>query len=964
MSALNRGVCVLAASLLLGCSLNNAVLTRVSGPADKTRPPSVRKTETAAGSASSQMSVNSGRTATSEGLLRLPAQALTRIVEQKSTAANLLGKAKLTGRVKLLLNQGGSIVSNTSGTLLSDQGGSLIANNSGNLAPQFQLAQTQSTATESLLADAGILVQDATGRFLVDENNQPLGAVTDRAGHYTLNAALPSESLVLRVPLWKGGDLLAIATQVGSETLELPIDTATSLGSAYVLEQFVQGRQEVLNRLSTLEATKLRTHIQAAQALLDSVPSYETASLVQMTTRLRESAPAVNESLETIRALLLGQVNLGSGLMALEVPLSGPSALLADGQGGYFVSEGTLGRIRRVSADGRMTTWADRVQGEVKANFFAAVDMARSSDGAVYVTSFNDGYGVVRIAPDASFARVAGVQMGGRGELGQPAVQTAIFPFTLWVDAQDQLWIGEEGQPNVVTRILKLMADGTLQEAGVPSDTWVDATVTGLCSGTNGSVMASLRVGGVRTEIWKLNANGGPWTLLYTTEETASRWTDLVSSPDGTLYLSMPGRGTIVRVFPDGTSKPVYQALEKSELREPRDMQALPDGRLRVVSNTDNRIYEVEPKTGQAVAVAGLLGNQATGNQIPINSPFAVAVNDKGVLHIVEAATSLIKAWDGKEVKPVVGSGTGYSGDGGPAIEAELNKPTGLTFAGGALYILDQLNGALREVGPNGVINTIAGGPTTPVVENGAPVDPMGYKFKGAIGLVMGPDEALYWSSFETNQVVRMAPGGKISLVAGVGGQGGDSGENGLPEEARLNTPFGLAFSPTGELFLSDTGNMRIRRISQGQEGRKMTTFGGLGLIQTLATMTARDFSNGPRAATAIPLLFPGPLCFDARGNLYVGELGTNNLPILIGMSKGLQNLDITLLPKVPARILKIQPNGATTVLAGPGGQFFADPAGNDALILPTGLTVDALGRLIIADAGANLVRILPAGAF
>jgi hypothetical protein len=989
MARMYRCTSLIIASLLLGCSINGVVSTRTPGGAGKTAAnkaaPTVAGTPPASGGTPAGNAGSTGGASTSNnaatlaGQLKLPPGALTRAVPQTGDTASLVGKAKLVGKVKLLSDQAGSIISNNSGTLLSDQagsiisdqGGSLIANNGANLianngagfAPRFALAQAQKVATESLLADAGILLQDAAGRILVDENNRPLGAVTDRQGNYTLNAALPNENLVLRVPLWQGGELLAIATRKDSDVRELPIDTASSLGAAYVLEQFVKGQQEVFNKLPTSEAEKLRSTIESARGFIDKPPAYQASELVQLTTALREKAPAVNETLETIRALLLGQANLGSGLMALEVPLSGPAAVCDDGEGGFFITEGTLGRIRRVSADGRISTWADKVQGQIKANFFAAVDMARGPDGAVYVTGFNDGIGVIRIAPDGSFARVAGTQLGGRGELGKPGNETAIHPFTLWVDPQNQLWIGEEGKDDIV-RILKLLPNGTLQEAGTPSNTWRDAYVTGLCAGDNGSVLASLRIKGNTTEVWRLPATGGAWTKLYAPGEGGSRWSDLVNGPDGSVYLSLPDLGRIVRIMSNGTAQPVYQALESSELREPRDLQALPNGRLRVVSSSDNRIYEVDPKSGQAKVVAGLLSGKGSGDQIPINSPFALALNEKGILHMIEAATSLIRAWDGKEVTTVVGSETGYAGDGGPADQAHLNKPTGLAFLQGSLFILDQLNSVMREVKPDNTIHTVIRGAKTPIIENGAPVEATNYDTKGTIALIKGPDEALYWSSLETNQVVRYAPGGRISLVAGRGGKGADTGDDVLPEEARLKSPFSLAFSPAGELFISDTGNMLIRRITQGDGGKKLSTFAGLGLLGTFTTFNARDFSTGARAATSIPILLPGPLCFDAQGNLYVGELGTSNLPLLAGLSKGLQDMDFAALPPAPARILKITPEGATTILAGPGGAFFADPEAGDALVLPTSLVVDAQGRLIISDAGANLVRILPAGSF
>jgi hypothetical protein len=100
-------------------------------------------------------------------------------------------------------------------------------------------------------------------------------------------------------------------------------------------------------------------------------------------------------------------------------------------------------------------------------------------------------------------------------------------------------------------------------------------------------------------------------------------------------------------------------------------------------------------------------------------------------------------------------------------------------------------------------------------------------------------------------------------------------------------------------------------------------------------------------------------LCFDPAGNMYVAELGTLYLPMVSPNVPGLDQL-----PLVPPRIRKITPAGEVTTVAGPGGKLLSDPTADDALVLPTTLLFDPQGRLVVLDAGANVVHFLPAESF
>jgi sugar lactone lactonase YvrE len=107
-------------------------------------------------------------------------------------------------------------------------------------------------------------------------------------------------------------------------------------------------------------------------------------------------------------------------------------------------------------------------------------------------------------------------------------------------------------------------------------------------------------------------------------------------------------------------------------------------------------------------------------------------------------------------------------------------------------------------------------------------------------------------------------------------------------------------------------------------------------------------------------LIGPATVCFDAEGNLYVAEAGTQRLTTLGGMA----GLPIGDLPRVGPRIRRIGKDGKVTTIAGQGTTILNDPGTDDSLITPLGMLFDREGRLVVADSGNNQVKVLPKGSF
>ncbi len=275
-------------------------------------------------------------------------------------------------------------------------------------------------------------------------------------------------------------------------------------------------------------------------------------------------------------------------------------------------------------------------------------------------------------------------------------------------------------------------------------------------------------------------------------------------------------------------------------------------------------------------------------------------------------------------IKTVAGTGTGgFSGDGGAAISAKLSDPSSVAVdTAGNLYIADFFNGRIRRVSPAGVITTVAGGGTS--LDEGVPATSARLSIPESVAVdAMGN---LYITDTGYHRVRKVTPGGLITTVAGNGTEG-FSGDNGLATSAQLHFPSGVVVDAAGNLLISDTGNSRIRRVTPAG---MITTSAGNGTPGTSG-------DNGP--ATSAQLLIPESLAIDATGDLYIA---------------------------VYNGIRKVTQAGLITTVAGTGTDGFSGdggPAVSAQLREAKRIAIDAAGNLYIGDSGNNRIRkVTPAG--
>jgi DNA-binding CsgD family transcriptional regulator/sugar lactone lactonase YvrE len=202
-------------------------------------------------------------------------------------------------------------------------------------------------------------------------------------------------------------------------------------------------------------------------------------------------------------------------------------------------------------------------------------------------------------------------------------------------------------------------------------------------------------------------------------------------------------------------------------------------------------------------------GGQASASSLV--RPVALAVGPEGEIYIAEGNRVREVRRDGR-ITTLAGNGrAGDAGDGGPAAQAELNTPQGLAIdSAGNVYIADTLSNRVRRVSADGTIMTVAGTGEPGYAGDGKPGPEA--KLNLPTGLAVGFGDSLFIADTGNNVIRQLGPDGVIRTVAGTG-EAGYGGEGGPALSAPLHAPGGLAFDDEGNLYVADTLNERVRRI-------------------------------------------------------------------------------------------------------------------------------------------------------
>jgi uncharacterized protein (TIGR03437 family) len=353
-------------------------------------------------------------------------------------------------------------------------------------------------------------------------------------------------------------------------------------------------------------------------------------------------------------------------------------------------------------------------------------------------------------------------------------------------------------------------------------------------------------------------------------------------------------------------------------------------GNVFFVENGDSRIREVDTKGNINTVVgngtAGFAGDGSQATNAELNWPTGLALDSSNNIYIADTLNARIRKVAGNNITTIAGNGgLSYSGDNGPATQAQLNSPWGVAAdAAGNFYVADTYNHVVRKVAKNGIITPFAG--TGKAGNGGDGGAATGAQLNLPQGLAVDAAGNVYIADSGNNKVRRVSTDGNIKTVAG-SGTSGSGGDGGSATAAQLNGPLGVAVDAAGNLYIADFGSNKVRQVSSS------------GTITTLAGVGTQGYTGDGNAATSAQLNLPQGVAVDNSGSVYIADTGNS------------------VVRKVSGGVIKTVAGSGIPGHAGDLG-----PATSALLSNPTGVAVDAIGNIYIGDGGTNVRKVFPSG--
>jgi hypothetical protein len=294
--------------------------------------------------------------------------------------------------------------------------------------------------------------------------------------------------------------------------------------------------------------------------------------------------------------------------------------------------------------------------------------------------------------------------------------------------------------------------------------------------------------------------------------------------------------------------------------------------------------------------------NDGTGTAARFNQPEGVAVDNAGNVYVADRASHTIRLiTPGGVVTTLAGTGGLSGANNGTGSAARFNGPTGLAVDGtGNIYVADSGNNSIRKVTPAGVVTTLAGG------------------FDRPYGVAVDSATNVYVSDWFNDTIRKVTPAGLVTTLAGLVGVSGTN--DGTGTAARFNSPQGLAVDSATNVYVGDSGNYTIRKITPA------------GVVTTVAG-TGGQYGTNDATGSAARFRWPNGVAVDSLGNIFVVDQEINT-------------------------IRKITPAGVVTTLA--GRAYFvgrADGIGSAARFWsPSGLALDSAGNIYVGDMVINRI--------
>ena len=638
---------------------------------------------------------------------------------------------------------------------------------------------------------------------------------------------------------------------------------------------------------------------------------------------------------------------VGDGGQAVAAQLAQPEGMALDANGNLYIADAANHRVRMMTAGGVISTVAGNghpgFSGDngpaSAAQLNQPYDVSLDTAGNLYIADYGN-QRVRRVGTDGNITTVAGggTTSGSSADGGAATSAQLLGPRNIAVDTTGNLYISEFNGH----RVRMVSTDGTI------------TTIAG-------------------TGIAGYGGDGGPASAAQLAFPAG-----LTFDPSGNLFIA-DTQNVRVRKIAAGSGL-ITSVINQISFGMPyiqfSGLATDTAGNLYIPESINAFIWKLTP-SGTLTQVAGTAGSGAyTGDgelaiDTALSAPVAVALDPSGDLYIAEARRVRCVTAATGIIATVAGNGIfGYGGDGGPALMAALNGPTGIVLNNGVLYIADRNNQRVRQVSAAGNISTVAGAGLPSYSGDGLPAISAG--LNAPTGLAVDPAGNLHIADTYNDRVRRVEPSGTIITFAGTGTDSGYGGEGDPATLVPLDAPQGVAADTAGDVYVADTNHDRVLQVDTagnvhtvagtgspgalyGPTGLALDSAGNLYIadtqnhrivMRTAASVTSviagtgtGGFSGDGGPATAAQLSYPSAVAVDSSGNLYIADTGNN-------------------------RVRMVTTDGNIQTIAGTGDASYNGDNGSAvsiAIYSPSGLAVDSQGNVWVADTGNNRVRLLAA---
>ncbi len=658
---------------------------------------------------------------------------------------------------------------------------------------------------------------------------------------------------------------------------------------------------------------------------------------------------------------------VGDGLPATQAKLFFPFRSKRDSAGNLYIADSLHDRIRVVNADGIISTFAGNgIQGyggdggpATEAELDNPSDIIFDAAGNVYISDTNNDR-VRRV--DASTGVITTFAGGGVGDGSDPLNAYLDDPENITVDSNGNIYISDSGNHRIriinassgaISTIAGNGREGYEGDGGPAVEAELD-TPEGLSLNADETSLFFAELG--NHVIRKVDLNTGIISTVAGDGHDGSRGDGgpalqaELSNPDGVcvdrlgnLYIADTGNYRIRKI--DATTGMITSVAGTGQSGDGADgAQAFlapigfihsiyvdSDINLYIADQTYHRIRRINGDgeggftTMTNIVGTGIPGFNGDGNltdeEKQLHYPENVFVDSAGKIYIADSRNHRLRVVEGNMISTIAGNGdANSSGDGGPATDASLNHPTGVTMDDdGNIYITDNQSNLIRKIDSSGIITTIAGGGIGDnLPAQNAKIDhPSGLEFdsQGNLAIIDTLNHRIRKVDLST---------GIITTVAGTGNEG-FSGEGAAATEADLSYPLDIAFDESDNLYIVDSGNEIIRKVDAAT-----------GLITTIAgTVNTYGYTGDGGQATVALLDSPLSVSISPDGNLFIADV----------YNEAIRKIDTT--------------SGIITTFAGGNGPGYAGdggPAQQAKLNSPTGVFVDD-EMVYITDSDNNVIR-------